>query len=75
MKYELATPAIQLLLALGQFAFLAGGAWMVMRQTRRDVNGLGQKVRRMQALLVRQADTPEKREHAAAVIEGGNGHG
>jgi hypothetical protein len=64
-KYELGI-AVYLL----QLVFFAGGAWMVVRQMRRDVNGLGQKYGRVAALLVRWADTPEKREQAAKVIEG-----
>lgn len=61
----------QLTIFLAEIIFLAGGAWVVLRQVKRDVNGLGQKFARMQALLVRWADTPEKRDQAARVIEGG----
>lgn len=71
MKPEYASIAMQFLVWLASSAFSVGVAWMVLRQVRRDVNGLGRKFGRVTALLVRQADTAEKREHVAKVIEGG----
>jgi hypothetical protein len=71
MKTDLVSPAVVLIIALAQLVFFGGAQWFQLRQVRRDVNGLGQKFGRVTALLVRQADTPEKREQVAKVIEGG----
>ncbi|MGO9640507.1 MAG: hypothetical protein ACLP1Y_04265 [Candidatus Acidiferrales bacterium] len=54
-----------------QAAFTAGIAWAVLRQVRRDVNGLGKKHERLTALLIRWADSDKKREQIARAIEGG----
>jgi hypothetical protein len=50
--------------------FQAGANWFAFKLTRRDVNGLGAKMRRIVAEFVLQADTPEKRERAARMVEG-----
>jgi hypothetical protein len=50
--------------------FAAGGYVAAIRQTRREVNGLGRKVTRVVALLVRWADTEEKRREVAELMEG-----
>jgi hypothetical protein len=62
--------AIRLALGLIGAAFGAGGAAFQMRRATRDLNGLGKKYYRMAALLVRWADTGEKRAQAADLIEG-----
>lgn len=60
----------QAVISLAAIIFIAGGAWIQQRQTRRDVNGIGAKLRRFQSLLLRWADTPEKREELARALEG-----
>jgi hypothetical protein len=53
--------------------FGAGGVFTAMRmkiqKTERDVNGLGKKYGRLVALLIRWADTEEKREQLAQTVE------
>jgi hypothetical protein len=53
--------------------FGAGVAYGAMRQknekTIRDVNGLGKKYGRLVGLLIRWADTDEKREQLAQAVE------
>jgi hypothetical protein len=49
--------------------FNAGLYVMALRQIKRDVNGLGKKYGRMVALLIRWADTDEKREQLAQTVE------
>lgn len=53
--------------------FGAGVAYATMRQkiekARTDVNGLGKKYGRLVGLLIRWADTDEKREQLAQAVE------
>jgi hypothetical protein len=53
--------------------FGAGVAYATMREKLRknslDLNGLGRKLGRMTALLIRWADTEEKREQLANAVE------
>ena len=60
---------IRIAIALLGVAFGAGGAAFSMRQTRRDLNGLGRKSNRIIALLVKWADTEEKRAQVVRLIE------
>lgn len=46
---------------LAAVVFTAGGAWVTVRTMRRDLNGIGRKLRRMQLLLIKYAP-PEKRD-------------
>jgi hypothetical protein len=39
---------VQIAIALFELAFFAGGIYFLVRQTRKDVNGLGQKVRELE---------------------------
>jgi hypothetical protein len=50
--------------------FNAGIAWKVLKDTRRDVNGLGKKYRDVTALLLKWADTPEKRNDVCDMMKG-----
>jgi hypothetical protein len=51
-------------------AFSAGGYFMVLRYGMRDVNGLGRKYGKIVSLLIRWADTDEKRKQVADLLEG-----
>jgi hypothetical protein len=51
-------------------AFAAGGYVAVLTYTVRHLNGLGRKLERMRALLVRWADTDAKRDQIANFMEG-----
>lgn len=50
--------------------FQAGAYWYAQKRALLAVNGLGAKTRRIVAEFVRQADTQEKRERAAQMVEG-----
>lgn len=50
--------------------FTAGGYAAVIRYGMRDLNGLGKKYHRLVALLMRWADTDEKRQQVADLMDG-----
>jgi hypothetical protein len=59
---------VQIAIALANLLFFAGGAWFLVKQNkkeaadlRRDVNGLGQKVREHQALTIALEENPARR--------------
>ncbi|MCU1273772.1 MAG: hypothetical protein JWO48_1203 [Bryobacterales bacterium] len=65
---------IRVALAVGGGLFSSGVVYATMRlkqeKDRTDINGLGKKHWRLIAMHVRQADTQEKRDMIANVIEG-----
>jgi hypothetical protein len=75
------TPTVYIMLAVQalQLAFFAGGAWFLVRQMRRDLNGLGAKMnglgktvdRKFMAICVvalEQTQDPKVREAIASRI-------
>jgi hypothetical protein len=64
---------VQFVYTIGAAIFGAGIGWATMRsqvqKLRGDVNGLGKKYGRVVALLIRWADTEEKREQLARTVE------
>jgi hypothetical protein len=72
MKMQLSAQALLYLIAwVAGMVFSAGGAWVKLRQVRRDVNGLGAKLRLLQGLLIRWArEDPQKVDQIARIIEG-----
>jgi hypothetical protein len=50
--------------------FNAGIAWKVVKDTRRDVNGLGKKYRDVTALLMKWADSDQKRNDVSDLLKG-----
>lgn len=63
-------PADWLTIGALSAALSAGGYLMVIRYGLRDVNGLGRKYGKIVALLIRWADTDEKRKQVADLVEG-----
>jgi len=59
-----------IILTLLTWAFFAGGAWFLLRQIRRDVNGLGLKVRNV-GLAVQLSAPSEKKDEIARLIATG----
>lgn len=63
---------VQIAIAIGNLVFLAGGAWFLLKQLRREVgdmrsqvNGVGGKVRESQALdIAREPDEAKRFELA-----------
>lgn len=46
------TLSVELVVALLTVVFSAGGAWFVLRQVRKDCNGLGRKARTLEIALL-----------------------
>jgi len=61
------------IVAAATWFFTAGQKYAVMQRdlekARADLNGLGKKYGRLVALLIRWADTDEKREQLASTVE------